>query len=317
MSLFDELTQTYRLELSHRADALVEEFDPSLPMEDFVLTVQVAYNDETERFDQTIESSSKRRMTQALLIVPVVLIAAVLIGVSTSTLWLGFLAGAIGLIVLGLSLPKVPDLTVLRDQAEKEYRARVQAGLAARQARMKQEAQDELDLANREVEEATLELYARLEPARASLELWQAAQLAPSAQPYGVSPAGAEIWVRDWMRYMGAEHAETTQFVSDGGIDVEDAHFIAQVKHYTGSVGVAEMREHIGVAAVDTTKRQPLFFTSGNYPASVIEVADRASMPLFVYRVEEAEVEAINLYAQVVLEAGLNLEWRDEDSSTT
>jgi len=40
-------------------------------------------------------------------------------------------------------------------------------------------------------------------------------------------------------------------------------------------------------------------------------------MPLFVYRVEEAEVEAINLYAQVVLEAGLNLEWRDEDSSTT
>lgn len=98
-------------------------------------------------------------------------------------------------------------------------------------------------------------------PARASLAEWQLRFEPPAPQPYGVSPAGAEVWVRDWMVFMGAEHAATTQFVGDGGIDVEDAHYIAQVKHYTGAVGVAEIREHIGVAAVDQASRTPLFFT--------------------------------------------------------
>ena len=111
------------------------------------------------------------------------------------------------------------------------------------------------------------------------------------------------------MIHMGAEGASATQYVGDGGIDVDSPHFIAQVKHYAGSVGVGEVREHIGVAAVDEARRRPLFFTSGTYSGGGVEAAERARMPLFIYSVERAEVLPVNIHAEAILAVGLNPAW--------
>ncbi|WP_084486098.1 restriction endonuclease [Humibacter albus] len=67
-----------------------------------------------------------------------------------------------------------------------------------------------------------------------------------------------------------------TRFSGDGGVDVESTHYIAQVKNYSGTVGVTEMRELGGVASVDG--RKPLFFTSGTYSAGAVEFANDSAL---------------------------------------
>src|SRR5699024_595634 len=41
----------------------------------------------------------------------------------------------------------------------------------------------------------------------------------PAAQPYGVSPLGAENWVSDALRALGVPEATVTQQTGDGGVD--------------------------------------------------------------------------------------------------
>lgn len=62
--------------------------------------------------------------------------------------------------------------------------------------------------------------------------------LKPEPQRYGVSPRGAEFWVCDAVRWLGAREAETTQATSDGGIDVITDDWAISVKHYGGRVPV-------------------------------------------------------------------------------
>lgn len=144
---------------------------------------------------------------------------------------------------------------------------------------------------------------------RTSLGVWQQTNPAPSAQPFGVSPAGAEAWVCDWMVHMGAAEARTTQLSGDGGIDVESTLYIAQVKHYTNSVSIADIRAHIGVAAIDPGKRFPLFFTSGTYPESAVQAADAANMALFTYDVSTGVVTAENAPAGFLMRASFEPKW--------
>jgi restriction endonuclease Mrr len=105
------------------------------------------------------------------------------------------------------------------------------------------------------------------------------------------------------MSYLGAIHAKVTQYASDGGIDVEATDYIAQVKNYTRTVGVAAVREFSGVAKVDG--RMGLFFTSGNYAAGAIDFADKADIALFRYSAEQGELYAANFKAEGMLERGL------------
>lgn len=94
------------------------------------------------------------------------------------------------------------------------------------------------------------------------------------------------------MRHLGASDAETTTYTGDGGVDVTSLHYIAQVKHYVGTVGVGEVRELAGVAHVDG--RHPLFFTSGQYAQGAVEFADRAGIALLIYDVQEGEIVGAN-----------------------
>lgn len=135
-----------------------------------------------------------------------------------------------------------------------------------------------------------------------SLSSWQDLHPAPPACLYGVSPEGAEAWCRDWLVHKGMVDAEVTRLTGDGGVDVVSARHVVQVKHYTGSVSIAELRELVGVAAVEGKK--PVFMTSGNYPSQAEEFADRAGMLLFRYDVITAAVEGCTAVSSLVLRSG-------------
>ncbi|WP_168627200.1 restriction endonuclease [Cryobacterium sp. BB307] len=126
---------------------------------------------------------------------------------------------------------------------------------------------------------------------------------APDRVPGGVTPRGAEALVAQWMRHLGETTAETTQFQGDGGVDVAGARYIAQVKHFAVSVGVASIRELAGVAIYDG--RAALFFTSTGYSKGAVEFAEKSGVALFVYDAKLAELRGINEFAIRLLEVGL------------
>lgn len=150
---------------------------------------------------------------------------------------------------------------------------------------------DAVDVALDRIETAQAEYRARPAPA-------------PDPQRYGVSPRGAERIVCDWMRHLGALDATTTAYVGDGGVDVESTNWIAQVKHYQGSVGVQAIRELAGVASVDG--RSALFFTSTGYAPGAAAFADRARVGLFVYSAEQGTLHPANELGRSLFARGLS-----------
>ena len=128
----------------------------------------------------------------------------------------------------------------------------------------------------------------------------------PEPQRFGVSHQGAEEYCAAWMRHLGAADVVVTQFSGDGGVDIiGGSKYIAQVKNYTGAVGVAEIRDLAGVASVDDHQRRPLFFTSGTYPPGAVEFANRAGIALFRYDAQRGTLDAVNAQARQVLHDGL------------
>ncbi|MEV8265164.1 restriction endonuclease [Microbacterium sp. NPDC077057] len=326
MSRIDELTEHYFSNLRQRAAKLVADHEAGL-VPDYDRALQEERRIETEQFDAAMKAELSKRIWLGVLTLVGGVGLAIVIGAATLQFWLALLVFGLSCYTALKVLGSSPDIEAIMAQGNQQYIEQLQTGIAewrdrleqarraeeraaataawhAEQARLAEEA-----ATMRAIREAEAELEALLAPARLSLEGWQTLHRPPAPQPYGVSPAGAEIWIRDWMIHMGAEGASATQYVGDGGIDVESAHFIAQVKHYTGSVGVGEIREHIGVAAVDERKRRPLFFTSGTYSAGGIDAADRAQMPLFTYSVESGRVLPVNAHAEMLLAVGLNPAW--------
>lgn len=115
---------------------------------------------------------------------------------------------------------------------------------------------------------------------------------APAPQPYGVSHEGAERLCEAWMRHLGVLDAAVTRITSDGGIDVESAEYVAQVKNYAGSVAVADIRALLGVAVAEGKKA--LFFTSGEITAEGLAFADRTEIALFRYNAVEGSLAGLN-----------------------
>lgn len=326
MSRIDELTEHYFSNLRQRAAKLVADHEAGL-VPDYDRALQEARRIETERFDASVKTELVKGIWRAVLTFVGFAVLAVVLGLATQQFWITMVVFALGCFAANKALGSAPDLDAIKAQGNQRFIDQLQAGIAEWRGRLERERQAEEHAAaaaawqaeqhrqaeeaaaRRAIREAEAELEALVAPARRSLQSWQLLHRPPAPQPYGVSPAGAEIWVKDWMIHMGAEGAAVTQYVGDGGIDVESPYFIAQVKHYTGSVSVGEVREHIGVAAVDEARRRPLFFTSGAYSGGGLDAADRAQMPLFIYSVERAEVLAANTHAEVVLAVGLNPAW--------
>lgn len=114
----------------------------------------------------------------------------------------------------------------------------------------------------------------------------------PGQQPYGVSPRGAELWVRDLLRHFGAADAEATRSSNDGGVDVICESLMVSVKNYAGSVPVEEVREIFAVATV--AGKQAALFTSGTITDSGLAFANVAPVALIQYDVRSATIKAIN-----------------------
>ncbi|WP_442818802.1 restriction endonuclease [Streptomyces sp. NBC_01320] len=80
------------------------------------------------------------------------------------------------------------------------------------------------------------------------------------------------------MRSIGFTEAQVTGSGADGGIDVIARDAIAQVKHYSQSIGVGPIRELRGVA---DSHHHLLFYASGGYTANALEFADERGVALF------------------------------------
>ena len=155
-----------------------------------------------------------------------------------------------------------------------------------------------------EEEQRQIQADARISRLIASIELpGDGSRAKPDSQPLGVSHRGAEQLCAEWMRYLGAADAQTTRASVDGGIDIESSKYVAQVKNYAGTVGVVEVRELVGVAAVEG--KTPLFFTSGKYASSAMDFALRAGVGLFVYSAEEGTLKGSNSVARALTKSGL------------
>ena len=98
------------------------------------------------------------------------------------------------------------------------------------------------------------------------------------------------------MEHLGQTNVRVTRAQNYGGVDIESDDWLAQVKHYRGSVSVTEVRELVGVASLDG--RTPVFFTSGQYTSSALEFADRAGVLLFSYKAETGTLRSKNVHAR-------------------
>ncbi|MCB2412391.1 restriction endonuclease [Demequina sp. TTPB684] len=153
-----------------------------------------------------------------------------------------------------------------------------------------------VDDANQEIAEAEAQEAAERRQLRAEVGFPH-----PGVHAYGVSPRGAELWVRDFLRHLGAVEAEATQQTDDGGVDVVCDDFLVSVKHYAHFVPVEEVREIFAVAAVDG--KAAVLWTSGTLTAAGSEFADVAPVAVVQYNVETGQVVGLNVAGTQHLEA--------------
>lgn len=171
----------------------------------------------------------------------------------------------------------------------------VEAEAAERKARQEQARQ-------REEEERRMRILNRPAPP-------------PEPQPYGVSHEGAESLACDWMRHLGVRDAEVTRLVGDGGIDIDSAEFVAQVKNYAGSVAVQDVRALFGVAVA--SDRKALLFTSGVVTAEGRSFADKVGMAVIQYDAVAGTLEGLNPLGTRCVEYGIPESFAELDSRSS
>jgi hypothetical protein len=122
---------------------------------------------------------------------------------------------------------------------------------------------------------------------------WLLNRVRPSAHAYGVSDEGAEHLVAEWLKFLGFEEAQVTQYSNDGGIDVATREHVVQVKNYRDkAVSVTEVRELFGVAASE--RKRAVLFTATSCTAQAIEFADKNGIALIRFDARLGSLEEIN-----------------------
>ena len=125
----------------------------------------------------------------------------------------------------------------------------------------------------------------------------------PAPQPYGVSNYGAERIVADWLVYLGCREVVLTQASKDGGIDVETANHVCQVKYYKNQgVSVQEVREIFGVASA--LGKVAMVFTSSDLTAAAYEFANQVGVIAVQFNVENSFLVGLNYYGEQLLVVG-------------
>jgi hypothetical protein len=133
--------------------------------------------------------------------------------------------------------------------------------------------------------------------------LWLHSRQRPNAQPYGVSNYGAERLVSDWLVYLGCQDVILTQASQDGGVDVETANHVCQVKYYKNQgVSVQEAREIFGVASA--LGKVAMVFTSSDLTAAAYEFANQVGIIAVQFNVENSFLVGLNYYGEQLLVEG-------------
>jgi hypothetical protein len=132
---------------------------------------------------------------------------------------------------------------------------------------------------------------------------WLNSRVRPPGQPYGVSNYGAERLVADWLAYLGCKDVTLTQPSQDGGVDVETANHVCQVKYYKNQgVSVQEVREIFGVASA--VGKGAMVFTSSDLTAAAYEFANQVGIIAVQFNVESSILVGLNYHGKKLLEEG-------------
>lgn len=197
-----------------------------------------------------------------------------------------------------------------------ERRARIKRAIVATDAKLAAARRQEREDAQQDQEARataeraaaqTLQVEARkLQRLRASWDYRAAPP--PPAQPFGVSHAGAEQLVCQWLHHLNVADAAVTQYTGDGGIDIDSAQLIVQVKNYAGSVPVADVRDLAGAASV--AKKRAALFTSGSMTRDGAAFAEQASIALVHYDAVSGTLRGLNsLGEQAVARSFAHVQW--------
>ncbi|MFC4630102.1 restriction endonuclease [Promicromonospora alba] len=133
-----------------------------------------------------------------------------------------------------------------------------------------------------------------------------------SESPGGFVPSrhARPVLVADWrdaeelaewhMRGLGFADARLTRSGADGGVDVEAAEAIGQVKHLAGAVGAPEVQQARGAAH---GRAHALFYALAGYTSAALAFAADAVVALFTYNVY-GDVEPANEHAVELARGG-------------
>jgi Restriction endonuclease len=100
------------------------------------------------------------------------------------------------------------------------------------------------------------------------------------------------------LRWLGHTDARTTRVGTDGGIDVESASAVAQVKMEGIPTARPTIQALYGVATAEG--KQGIFFALAGYTAQALEWADRVDLPLFTFDYQ-GQPEPVNTAARTLM----------------
>jgi restriction system protein len=135
----------------------------------------------------------------------------------------------------------------------------------------------------------------------AEIRWWQEQPMfppAPEVPAAKVDHEQYEYYCRDLLLSVGYSSATVTRYRRDGGIDVESDELVVQCKHYTGSVGVREVREVFGIA--QHRGKTAVVITSGSFTADAAAFARDAGVGLIHYDEMVGRPKLLNAAAREV-----------------
>lgn len=122
----------------------------------------------------------------------------------------------------------------------------------------------------------------------------------PSVQASRIEHEDYEHYCRDYLVSWGYLNAKTTRYSRDGGIDVESAELVVQCKHYSGMVGVKEVREIFGIAS--HARKTAVVFSAGDFTKDAKSFGKQAGVALFILDETRGPAKPVNEHAVAIIE---------------
>jgi hypothetical protein len=122
----------------------------------------------------------------------------------------------------------------------------------------------------------------------------------PNPTESQISHQAYEEFCSEMLQSWGYLDAVVTRYTRDGGIDIEASELVVQCKHYTGSVGVREIREIFGIAAHKS--KTAVVFCAGSFTAEAKTFAGAAGVGLFQLSELSGTAKSLNGIARLVQE---------------